>query len=81
MRGLLSTFRIYNSYIHYVDYFLYLRSFPHKHQSRGVGGVLEVQYVLEDEVLSGACERSLEDDGATFGYNYFHYANLWSLVR
>ena len=40
-----------------------------EHQPRGTGGVLEDQFTVDDEVLSGARERRLEDATATFGHD------------
>jgi len=70
LEGLTATFGCYfNLYVIYIDYFHYMRSLSHEHQPRGAGGVLEDQFILDDEVLSGARERRLEDATATFGHD------------
>jgi len=70
LEGLATTFgRYFNLYVIYIDYFHYMRSLSHEHQPRGAGGVLEDQFILDDEVLSGARERRLEDATTTFGHD------------
>jgi len=70
LEGLATTFGCYfNLYVIYIDYFHYMRSLSHEHQPRGAGGVLEDQFILDDEVLSGARERRLEDATTTFGHD------------
>ena len=70
LEGLTATFGCYfNLYVIYIDYFHYMRSLSHEHQPRGAGGVLEDQFILDDEVLSGARERRLEDATTTFGHD------------
>ena len=69
LEGLATTFgRYFNLYVIYIDYFHYMRSLSHEHQPRGAGGVLEDQFILDDEVLSGARVRRLEDVAAPFGH-------------
>jgi hypothetical protein len=51
----------YNVYVICADYFHYIQSLSHKHQPRGVGGVLEDKSILDDGVWSGAREIRLED--------------------
>ena len=46
-----------------------MRSLSHEHQPRGAGGVLEDPFILDDEVLSGARVRRLEDVAAPFGHD------------
>ena len=70
LEGLAVTFdRYFNLYVIYVDYFHYMRSLSHEHQPRGAGGVLEDPFILDDEVLSGARVRRLEDVAAPFGHD------------
>ena len=69
LEGLTATFGCYfNLYVIYLDYFHYTRSLSHEHQPRGAGGVLEDPFILDDEVLSGARVRRLEDVAAPFGH-------------
>ena len=69
LEGLATTFgRYFNLYVIYIDYFHYMRSLSHEHQPRGAGGVLEDPFILDDEVLSGAHVRRLEDVAAPFGH-------------
>ena len=70
LEGLATIFGCYfNLYIIYIDYFHYMQNLSHEHQPRGAGGVLEDQFILDDEVLSGARERRLEDVTTTFGHD------------
>ena len=79
LEELAATFGCYiNLYIIYIDYFHYMRSLSHEHQPRGAGGVLEDQFILDDEVLSGARERRLEDATATFGHDDSNCIGSWS---
>jgi hypothetical protein len=58
LEGLAATFgRYFNLYVIYIDYFHYMRSLSHEHQPRGAGGVLKDQFILDNEVLSGALMR------------------------
>ena len=76
LEGLAVTFdRYFNLY---VDYFHYMRSLFHEHQPRGAGGVLEDQFILDDEVLSGARVRRLEDVAAPFGHGNADCIVSWS---